>query len=103
MPQHHGGQTGTLADAAMQASQAAIEACHAACWLRDEEAAGSNPATPTQVKGHSPQWDVAFSSRCPIQPYQARRLTAPLAPATGLCVGTPARHGRADTSQKRQI
>ena len=22
-------------------------------WLRDEEAAGSNPATPTQVKGHS--------------------------------------------------
>jgi hypothetical protein len=22
-------------------------------WLRDEEAAGSNPATPTQVTGHS--------------------------------------------------
>ena len=28
--------------------------------VRDEEAAGSNPATPTQVKGHSPLWDVAF-------------------------------------------
>jgi hypothetical protein len=50
MPQHHGGQTGTLADAVMQASQAAIEACHAACWLRDEEAAGSNPATPTTLQ-----------------------------------------------------
>jgi hypothetical protein len=30
------------------------------CAVRDEEAAGSNPATPTQAKGHSPQWDVAF-------------------------------------------
>jgi hypothetical protein len=27
---------------------------HIARWLRDEEAAGSNPATPTQVTGHSP-------------------------------------------------
>jgi hypothetical protein len=34
---------------------------HIARWLRDEEAAGSNPATPTQVKGHSPKRDVAFS------------------------------------------
>jgi hypothetical protein len=25
---------------------------HIARWLRDEEAAGSNPATPTQVTGH---------------------------------------------------
>ena len=31
-------------------------------WLRDEEAAGSNPATPTQVKGHSPTREVAFFS-----------------------------------------
>jgi pimeloyl-ACP methyl ester carboxylesterase len=31
-------------------------------WLRDEEAAGSNPATPTQVTGHSPRRDVAFFS-----------------------------------------
>jgi hypothetical protein len=34
-------------------------------WLRDEEAAGSNPATPTQVKGHNPQREVAFSM--PVQ------------------------------------
>ena len=30
------------------------------CAVRDEEAAGSNPATPTQLTGHSPRWDVAF-------------------------------------------
>jgi hypothetical protein len=29
--------------------------------VRDEEAAGSNPATPTQVTGHLPRRDVAFS------------------------------------------
>jgi hypothetical protein len=33
----------------------------AAPLVRDEEAPGSNPATPTQVKGHLPQRDVAFS------------------------------------------
>jgi hypothetical protein len=33
----------------------------AAPLVRDEEAAGSNPATPTQVTGHSPKRDVAFS------------------------------------------
>jgi hypothetical protein len=32
----------------------------AAPLVRDEEAAGANPATPTQVTGHSPQWDMAF-------------------------------------------
>ena len=32
----------------------------AARFVRDEEAAGSNPATPTQVKGHSPRREVAF-------------------------------------------
>jgi hypothetical protein len=35
---------------------------HAARWLRDEEAAGSNPATPTQVTGHLPHRAVAFGS-----------------------------------------
>src|SRR5271165_6655754 len=35
-------------------------ACTRASAVRDEEAAGSNPATPTQVTGHSPQRDVAF-------------------------------------------
>jgi hypothetical protein len=29
-------------------------------WLRDEEAAGSNPATLTQVTGHLPGRMVAF-------------------------------------------
>jgi hypothetical protein len=32
----------------------------AARFVRDEEAAGSNPATPTQVKGHFPSRDAAF-------------------------------------------
>ena len=32
----------------------------AAPIVRDEEAAGSNPATPTQLTGHSPKRDVAF-------------------------------------------
>jgi hypothetical protein len=32
----------------------------AARFVRDEEAAGSNPATPTQVKGHSPMREVAL-------------------------------------------
>ena len=32
----------------------------AARFVRDEEAAGSNPATPTQLTGHSPKGDVAF-------------------------------------------
>jgi hypothetical protein len=29
-------------------------------FVRDEEAAGSNPVTPTQAKGHFPTWEVAF-------------------------------------------
>jgi hypothetical protein len=33
-------------------------------WLRDEEAAGSNPATPTQVTGHLRSSQVAISLRC---------------------------------------
>ena len=32
----------------------------AARFVRDEEAAGSNPATPTQVTGHSPFQAVAY-------------------------------------------
>ena len=32
----------------------------AARFVRDEEAAGSNPATPTQFTGHSLPRDVAF-------------------------------------------
>jgi hypothetical protein len=39
-------------------------------WLRDEEAAGSNPATPTEeTAGHSASCDLRFAfrlSRCPI-------------------------------------
>ena len=44
----------TSADASHQV------ACTRASAVRDEEAAGSNPATPTQVTGHSPRWGVAF-------------------------------------------
>ena len=33
-----------------------------ATWLRDEEAAGSNPATPTRAKGHLRSSRVAFSA-----------------------------------------
>ena len=32
-------------------------------WLRDEEAAGSNPATPTQVTNHLRASQVASSTR----------------------------------------
>jgi hypothetical protein len=32
-------------------------------WLRDEEAAGSNPATPTKLTGHLRSSQVAFSIR----------------------------------------
>jgi hypothetical protein len=32
--------------------------------VRDEEAAGSNPATPTQVRGHLQASQVAFPMRC---------------------------------------
>ncbi len=35
-------------DDASQLRQAAALAVRIACWLRDEEAAGSNPATPTR-------------------------------------------------------
>jgi hypothetical protein len=31
--------------------------------LRDEEAAGSNPATPTQVRGRLRSWQVVFPVR----------------------------------------
>jgi hypothetical protein len=34
--------------------------CRGVRSVRDEEAAGSNPATPTQLTGHSPKRDVAF-------------------------------------------
>ena len=44
----------TCADAFEQAL------CTPARPVRDEEAAGSNPATPTQVKGHDPIRDMAF-------------------------------------------
>jgi hypothetical protein len=46
--------------------------------IRDEEAAGSNPATPTQVTGHSPTKEVAFffAYSCKVQ----QRLPARLSP-----------------------
>ena len=50
----------------------------AARFVRDEEAAGSNPATPTQVTGHSLSWDVAFS--LPYSSKVQQRLRAKLPP-----------------------
>jgi hypothetical protein len=47
-------------DGLSQARHAATLVVPAGTWLRDEEAAGSNPATPTQVTGHSLPRDVAF-------------------------------------------
>ena len=45
------------------AGQHADGADGSARWLRDEEVVGSNPATPTQVRGLVDMLDVAFS--CP--------------------------------------
>jgi hypothetical protein len=56
-----GGRQRIPTDGLPQATPAAALVTRAATWLRDEEAAGSNPATPTQVTGHSPRRDVAFS------------------------------------------
>jgi hypothetical protein len=42
-----GGRQRTRTDGLPQATHAATLAARAATWLRDEEAAGSNPATPT--------------------------------------------------------
>jgi hypothetical protein len=44
----------TNADASYQVAYSNVRA------VRDEEAAGSNPATPTQVTGHSPTQAVAY-------------------------------------------
>jgi hypothetical protein len=57
------------------------------CAVRDEEAAGSNPATPTQVTGHLPRWDVAF-----LMPYSSKvqqRLRAKLPPEPRECLERP--------------
>jgi hypothetical protein len=43
----------TCADMGKQAT------CTLVCSVRDEEAAGSNPATPTQHTGHLRSWRVA--------------------------------------------
>jgi hypothetical protein len=44
--------------------------CQSARPVRDEEAAGSNPATPIQVKGRFPSWETAFL--VPVRHAQAR-------------------------------
>ena len=44
----------TSTDGLPQATRATALVSRAATWLRDEEAAGSNPATPTQVRGRFP-------------------------------------------------
>ena len=64
-------------------------------WLRDEEAAGSNPATPTHVTGHSPRRDVAFS-RSYSEVQQRLRAGLPPGPAwptPGTGRASPAVHG----------
>ena len=47
-------------DIGEQVQAAPPQAAHVWLCLRDEEAAGSNPATPTQVTGHSPTQAVAY-------------------------------------------
>jgi hypothetical protein len=58
-----GGRQRTPTDGLSQARDATALAVRVCTWLRDEEAAGSNPATPTQVTGHSLPRDVAFLCR----------------------------------------
>ena len=54
-------ESDTVSVAARAAVTSTYVICQSLCSrggvVRDEEAAGSNPATPTQVKGHSPPWD----------------------------------------------
>ena len=72
------GRWRTPADSNQPVQVVLAEAMGMSLCLRDEEAAGSNPATPTQVTGHSPRRDVAFS-----MPYSSKvqqRLRAKLPP-----------------------
>ncbi len=50
-------------DATSLVRDTAALAVRIASWLRDEEAAGSNPATPPQLRGHLRSWQVAFHVR----------------------------------------
>jgi hypothetical protein len=60
----------TATDDALEVSGQIREVDHPLTWLRDEEAAGPNPATPThKTAGHNPFGDLPllFSlSQCPI-------------------------------------
>jgi hypothetical protein len=61
------GRQRTLTDERSQVKHAAELAVRAATWLRDEEAAGSNPATPTQLTGQFRSWNwpslILYSSK----------------------------------------
>ena len=61
-----------------------VVADHIARWLRDEEAAGSNPATPTQLTGHLRSMRVAFFT--PYSRKVQQRLRAKLSPQPLECV-----------------
>ena len=62
-----GGRQRTLTDGLSQLRRAAALAVPASTWLRDEEAAGSNPATPTQFTGQFRSWNwpvlILYSSK----------------------------------------
>ena len=66
----NGGRQRTCTDDLPQAMRAATLAVGACTWLRDEEAADSNPATPTsKTAGHTLLGGLRFAfrlCRCPI-------------------------------------
>jgi hypothetical protein len=46
------GLSRTQPDTELQAKQDVSQVHDEGCWLRDEEATGSNPATPTELSDH---------------------------------------------------
>jgi len=66
----NGGRQRTSTDDLSQATRVATLAVPTSTWARDEEAAGSNPATPThKTAGHTLLGDLRFVFRlyrCPI-------------------------------------
>ena len=60
MPATETTHQGTTADNPFEVSRWMGEADHPMTWLRDEEAAGSNPATPTGKKMCTPSQDGSW-------------------------------------------
>jgi hypothetical protein len=82
-------------DGCSHVSRAAALAAHTATWLRDEEAAGSNPVTPTRYLldrdasiGEQREEAVPQFTWRPVSRIQARRRDRSPLPRSGLPLRT---------------